>query len=146
MKVVAQNRRARYDYQILETLEAGVMLTGPETKSCRLGHVQLPGAYVSFLGGAPVLKSMKVAKYAMTGIDVPHDELRDRPLLLKKSEAKKLRSAVEEKGVTAIPLEVRSGKFIKILIGLGRGKKKYDKRQKIKERESGRRLREGREI
>ena len=146
MKVVAQNRRAKFDYEIIDTVEAGMMLTGPEVKSCRRGHISLAGAYVSFLGGKPVLKGASISKYAFTGPDVAHDDKRDRELLLKKTEAAKLQRATEEKGMTLIPLEVRAGKYIKIAIGLGRGRKKLDKRQAIKERETGRRLREGREV
>ena len=146
MKVVAQNRRARYDYEITETVEAGMMLTGPETKSCRQGHISLAGAYVSFLGGKPMLKGASISKYAYSSATVAHDEKRDRELLLKKTECAKLQRSTEEKGMTMIPLEVRAGKYIKITIGVARGKKKMDKRQAIKERETGRRLREGREI
>jgi SsrA-binding protein len=146
MKVVAQNRRARYDYQILDTVDAGIVLTGTEAKACRLGHINLAGSYVSFLGGKPILKGASVTKYAFSGPDVVHEEKRDRMLLLKKSECAKLERATDDKGMTLIPLEVRSGKFIKLTIGLGRGKKKMDKRQAIKERETGRRLREGREL
>ena len=145
MKVVGQNRRARYDYEIIETVEAGMMLTGSEAKSCRRGHINLAGSYVSFLGGKPVLKGAGISKYAFSGPNVVHDEHRDRQLLLKKNEAAKLQRATEEKGMTLVPLEVRAGKFIKITIGLGRGKKKTDKRQAIKERETGRRLREGKQ-
>ncbi len=146
MKVVAQNRRARFDYDILETVETGMILTGPEVKSCRKGHINLAGAYVSFLNGKPILKGAGVSKYTFTGPDVLHDEHRDRQLLLKKSELGKLQRATEEKGMTLIPLEVRAGKYIKLLIGVCRGRKKMDKRQAIKTREIGRRLREGREI
>lgn len=146
MKVVAQNRRARYDYAISETVEAGILLTGPEVKSCRKGHINLSGSYVSFLGGKAILKGAGISKYAFSGPDVLHEEHRDRPLLLKKNELAKLQRASEEKGMTIVPLEVRAGKFIKIVIGLGRGKKKMDKREAIKARETGRRLREGREI
>ncbi|MSR86744.1 SsrA-binding protein SmpB [Candidatus Peribacteria bacterium] len=146
MKLVAQNRRARFDYEILETFEAGMVLTGPEAKSCRKGHISLAGAFVSFLGGKPILKGAGISKYAFTGPDVLHDEHRDRALLLKKSELGKIQRAAEEKGMTLIPLEVRSGKYIKLLVGVARGRKKMDKRQAIKERETGRRLREGREI
>ena len=146
MKVVAQNRRARYDYEILDTFEAGMMLTGPEVKSCRMGHINLGGSYVSFQYGAPVLKGAGISKYPYSTSFIPHDEHRDRPLLLKKSELAKLEKATEEKGMTLIPLEVRAGKYIKIAIGVCRGKKKTDKRQAIKERETNRRLREGREV
>ncbi len=145
MKVVAQNRRARYDYEIIGTTEAGIMLTGSEVKSCRKGHIHLSGSYVSFLNGKPMLKGAGISKYAFSGPNIAHEEHRDRPLLLKKNELAKLQRVSEEKGMTIIPLEVRAGKFIKIVIGLGRGKKKQDKRQAIKEREVGRRLREGRE-
>lgn len=133
-KVVAQNRRARYDYEILETFEAGLQLTGGEVKACRDGHVQLPGAYVSFFQGRPTIKGMKIARYRMAADD-GHQEQRDRSLLLKQTEVEKLQRASEEKGLTLIPLEVRAGKYIKIVIGLCRGKKKYDKRQTIKERD-----------
>lgn len=146
MKVVAQNRRARYDYQILDTVEAGVMLTGSEAKSCRRGHINLAGSFVSFLGGRAVLKGAGISKYAFSGPSVSHEEHRDRQLLLKASEIAKLERAVAEKGMTIIPLEVRAEKFIKIVLGLAKGKKKMDKRQAIKTREMGRRLREGREI
>ncbi len=146
MKVVAQNRRARYDYQILETVEAGMMLTGSEAKSCRQGHINLSGSFVSFLGGKPMLKGAGISKYAFSGPNVAHEEHRDRELLLKKTESARLQRALEEKGLTLIPLEVRSGKFIKLTIALCKGKKREDKRQAIKERETGRRLREGREI
>lgn len=146
VKVVAQNRRARYDYEIVETAEAGIMLTGPEAKSCRKGHINLMGSYVSFLNGKAVLKGAGISKYVFTGPDVAHEEHRDRQLLLRKNELAKLQRATEEKGMTIIPLEVHSGKFIKVVIGLGRGKKKTDKRQAIKEREVGRRLREGKDV
>lgn len=146
MKVVAQNRRVRFDYQILDTIEAGIALTGSEVKSARKGHVNLAGSYVSFLAGKPVLKNASISRYAFTGPNVPHEELRDRQLLLKKTEAAKLERAIGEKGVTVVPFEMRAGKFIKIVLALGKGKKKGDKRQAIKERETGRRLREGREV
>ncbi|OGJ55617.1 SsrA-binding protein [Candidatus Peribacteria bacterium RIFCSPHIGHO2_02_FULL_52_16] len=144
-KTVAQNRRARFDYEILETVEAGVMLTGQEVKSCRMGHVNLAGAYVTFVHGKPVLKKAKISLYAFaTATD--YDPERDRPLLLKKNEVEKLQSQTETKGITVIPLEVHAGKYIKVVLGLGRGRKNYDKRQKIKERSIGKKLRKGEEI
>lgn len=145
MKVVASNRRARFDYEILETLEAGLVLTGPEVKSCRLGLVHLAGSYISFLGQTPVLRQATISKYPFT-TDTDYAPTRDRPLLLKKKEAEKLRAAIAEKGITVIPLEIRSGPFIKILLAISRGRKKGDKRRVIREREVGRRIREGREI
>ena len=145
MKVVAQNRRARFDYEITETVEAGIMLSGQEVKACRLGQVSLIGSYVSFFGGKPVLKQAKISAYKYAGILPDYDPGHDRVLLLKKSELLKLESVQAEKGVSLVPLEIHAGKFIKVLIGVGRGRKRFDKRQKIKEREVGRRLRRNEE-
>jgi len=145
MKVVSQNRRARFDFAIVETVEAGLMLTGPEVKSCRSGHINLAGSYVSFLGGKPVLKNAKIAHYAFSRRE-GHEESRDRILLLQQSESDRLQRSLEEKGMSLVPLEVHAGRYVKVLLGLGRGRKRVDKRQKIKEREMGRKLREGREI
>lgn len=146
MKVVAANRRARYDYDILETVEAGILLTGQEVKSCRGGHVNLAGAYVSFLGGRPLLKHAKIAPYTYALPLPSYDPGRDRELLLGKQEAGKLAATIAEKGMALVPLEVRAGKFIKVLLGVARGRKRIDKRQRIKERGMERKLREGREI
>ncbi len=142
MKVVAQNRRARFDYEIGETVEAGLMLSGQEVKSCRLGQISLAGSYVSFLGGRPLLKQAKISPYTYAGPLPDYDPAHDRELLLNKAQLEKLQSKQEEKGVSLIPLEVRAGKFIKILIGVAKGRKKLDKRQRIKERETSRRIRE----
>ena len=146
MKVVAQNRRARFDFEITDTVEAGIILSGQEVKSCRMGHVNLLGSYVSFFGGVAVLKHAKISPYAFATVGGEYDPGHDRQLLLKKPEAARLASVIAEKGVTLVPLEVRAGKFIKVLIGVGRGRKRADKRARIKEREMGRNLREGREV
>ncbi len=146
MKTVAQNRRATFDYEIVETVEAGIMLTGPEVKSCRMGQVSLLGSYVSFFGGKPILKHAKISPYKYSGPMPDYDPGHDRELLLRKNQAAKLEAAQSEKGISIIPLEVRAGKFIKILIGIGKGRKRLDKRQKIKDREMGRKMREGREV
>jgi SsrA-binding protein len=141
MKVVAENRRARFDYEILETAEAGIVLTGQEVKSCRLGQVNLSGSYVSFFKGVPRIKHMKISPYKYAGSLPGYDPERDRELLLKKAELEKMERAADEKGMTIIPLQVRAGRFIKVLLGLGLGRKKIDKRQKIKEREIERKIR-----
>lgn len=145
MQIVAQNRRARYDFEITDTVEAGIMLTGQEVKSCRARHVNLAGAYVSFLGGNAVLKSMKISPYSYASGLESYDPGQDRKLLLKKKDMQRLQSALNEKGVALIPLEVRAGKYIKVLLGLGKGKKRHDKRQKIKEREQERKAKKGEE-
>ncbi len=141
MKIVAKNRRARFDYEILETVEAGIVLLGPEVKSCRLSQVSLTGSYVSFASGIPILKGMKISKYAYAS-GVSEDPGHDRSLLLSKVQIAKIQAASLEKGMTVIPLEVHAGKFVKVLIGIGRGRKRIDKRQHIKEREVSRRVRE----
>ena len=144
VKTVAQNRRARFDFEILETVEAGLMLTGPEVKSCRMGHVHLAGAYVSFRDGKPFLKNATVSKYPFAA-NIAHEEHRERPLLLKASEIRKMQAATEEKGIAVVPLEIHVGRFVKVLLGIGRGRKKTDKRQRIKEREVERKLKSGQE-
>ena len=145
MKVVAQSRRARFDYEILETVEAGIILTGQEVKSCRLGQVNLAGAFVSFFGGKPLIKHMKISVYKYAGPLPSYDPEQDRMLLLKKNESLKIASATAEKGMTVVPLEVHAGKFIKVLLGVCRGRKTLDKRARIREREIERRMKMGRE-
>lgn len=146
MKTVAQNRRARHDYDITDTLEAGIRLTGQEVKSCRVGNVNLSGAYVSLVSGSPVLKGMHVSKYAhASGLD-NYEPVHDRQLLLHKREVEKISSSLAEKGVSLVPLEVKAGKFIKVVLGLGKGKKSYDKRQSKKDKDIKRRLKRGEEI
>lgn len=141
-KTVAENRRARHDYDILETTEAGVILTGPEVKSCRMGRINIAGAYVSFLRKIPRLKGANISLYPYTRVP-DYDPHRERTLLLKEREAERLWSCAEQKGCTVIPLEVTAGKYVKILLGVARGRKKYDKREKIRTREAERRLRQG---
>lgn len=144
MKVVAQNRRARFDYEILDTVEAGLMLTGQEVKSCRLGHCDLKGSYVSFTGERPMLRQMTIRPYTHAGNLPDYQPSRERELLLKKTEIATLQQASEEKGLTIVPLEVRVGRFIKVFLAVARGRKRFDKRQKIKERDVQKRLRQER--
>jgi SsrA-binding protein len=146
MKAIAQNRRARFDYEISETLEAGLVLTGAEVKSCRAGHVDLRGSYVSFSGTKAILKSAKIMKYAFASQQIGYEPGHDRALLLKKPELEKLKAMSAEKGITIIPMEVRVGKYIKVLLGVARGRKTVDKRARIKERDIERRLKTGDEI
>ena len=146
MKVIAQNRRAKFDYEILETLEAGIVLSGQEVKSCRMGHADLRGAYLSFQRGRPVLKQAKIMPYAFaSGLD-GYDPGRDRQLLLSKEQVEKVSSMIDQKGIAVIPLEIRAGKYIKMLLGVGRGRKRLDKRAAIKEKDVKRKLRKGQEI
>lgn len=139
MKIVAQNRRAKFDYEIVETFEAGIMLLGWEAKACRAHLADLSGAYVSFQSGKPVLKKMTIRPYPFASGVNPDDTTRDRALLLSAKEIAKLASAADEKGMAIVPLEVKAGRHIKITLMLGRGRKRFDKREKIKERESKKR-------
>lgn len=146
MKIVAKNRRARFDYEILETIVAGIVLSGQEAKSCREGHIDLSGSYVSFHGGKPQLKQAKIRPYPFASGLTDYNPGRDRQLLLGKKEAETLRTMLEQKGISIIPLEVQAGRYIKVVLALARGRKTIDKRKVMKERDIEKRLRQGREI
>ncbi|MBI2008952.1 SsrA-binding protein SmpB [Candidatus Saccharibacteria bacterium] len=138
------NKRARYDYQLGDSLIVGMALSGAETKALRLGHGQLRGAYVTDKGGELWLINAQI-----TGSSgVPIDEsarTRSRKLLAKRSEIENLLAA-KRQGMTIVPLEVLNrGRYIKLKIALGRGKKRYDKRETLKRRQQERDIaREGR--
>lgn len=146
MKIVAKNRRARYDYEIVDALEAGLMLQGHEVKSCRQGGMNLAGSYVSLHQGKPTLKNATIAPYRFASNLDDYNPHRDRLLLLHKKELSKLQSILDEKGMSVIPLELRAGRHIKLFIGIGRGQKKIDKRQKLKEKDVKKRLKRGEQI
>lgn len=140
--MLAENPKARFDYDILEILEAGVVLSGHEVKAIRAGKASIRGSYVKILGGEPWLLGAQIAPYQPGNAPVDYDPQRTRKLLLKKSELKYLIGKSEERGLTLIPLKIfdRHG-LIKLEIGIGRGKKKYDKRETIKQRETKRAIR-----
>jgi len=143
MKVLAQNRRGRHDYQILETYEAGIVLSGDEVKSAKEGNVQLRDAFVRVENGEAWLYNMHIAPYEKTGEPFRGDSKRKRKLLLHKREINKILGYLTQKGLTAIPLSmyVNDRGFIKVSIGVAKGKKMVDKRQTIKERDIERELR-----
>ncbi len=145
-KIVAKNRRARFDYEILETIQVGLVLTGQEVKSCRMGHIDVSGAYVSFLHDIPTLKQCKISPYPFASGMEAFVPGRDKVLLMNKVEAEKLQTQSQQKGISIIPLEVIAGKYIKVILGIGRGRKTIDKRQVIKDREMGKKLKKGEEI
>lgn len=133
MEVV--NRKARYDYEILETYEAGIVLKGTEIKSIRDGRVNLSDSYALIRNGEIFLLNMHISPYSHGNIH-NHEETRSRKLLLHKKEIRKLAEQVSIKGLTIVPLKLYFKKNkAKILIGLARGKKTYDKRETIKERD-----------
>ena len=138
-KSITTNRKAYYEYEILEKWEAGISLTGTEVKSIRDGRINLSDGWVEITDSVEAtLRQVHISPYSHGNI-YNHDPLRPRKLLLKKSELKKLLAAVGEKGLTVVPLSVYlKGQRVKIEIGLAKGKKLYDKRESTKEREAKR--------
>jgi len=136
MAVSATNRKAFYDYEILEKFEAGISLIGQEVKSIKLGRISLKGAYVVVKNEEVFLIGCYIPPYQPKNAPQNYQPERSRKLLLKKSEIKGLIGKTKLKGLTLVPLRVytKAGR-IKIEIGLGRGKKKKDKRENIKKRE-----------
>jgi len=140
INIVVTNRKARHDYHIEDTLEAGIVLQGTEVKSIRQGKASLQEAYCVVEGDEMFIYSMHVAPYTH-GSDNNHVPTRKRKLLLHKREIYKWRKASEQKGYTIVPLRLyfRDG-YAKVEIGLAKGKKLYDKRADIAERETKRRM------
>ncbi len=140
IKMVTENRKARHDYHIEEEIEAGMVLLGTEVKSMRMGRANLKDSYGKFKNGELYVYQMHISAYPFAFFD-NHEPLRQRKLLLKRSELKRLYGKMREKGFTLIPLRVyfRDGKA-KITMALARGKRKYDKREAIKDREMKREL------
>ena len=133
---VIVNKKAKFEYHFLQEFEAGVMLTGTEVKSLRIGNANLSDAYCHFKDGALLIKSMYIAEYTHGNIH-NHETRRDRKLLLKKPELRKLEKKTKEKGFSIIPYKIYFSErgLAKILIVLAQGKKAYDKRQSIKDRD-----------
>ncbi|MBQ3142139.1 MAG: SsrA-binding protein SmpB [Bacilli bacterium] len=129
------NRKARFNYFIKDEIECGIELKGTEIKSIRLGNLNINDSYARIKNGEVFLLNMYIGKYEQGNI-FNHDERRERKLLLHKSEIRKLIKEVELQGVTLIPLKIyiKNGKA-KVLLGVSKGKKQYDKRETIKERD-----------
>ena len=140
MKTICTNRKARHEYKILDTVEAGVVLTGSEVKSLRLGHASLQEAYARIDGDEVYLVGVNIRPYEMAG-RFNHEPTRRRKLLLKRSEIRKLIRGVEAKGITLVPLRLYfKGSWVKVEIGLAVGKRAYDKRAAIAKRDAGREM------
>lgn len=140
MKVICTNKKATFEYFILERFEAGIKLKGTEIKSIRAGHCNINDAYVIMRNGRPEIVNMFIAKYEFGNI-FNHDELRSRELLLHKHECDKLASKIKLEGLTLVALKAYfEGSLVKIEIGLAKGKKLQDKRETIKERDTQRRI------
>ena len=126
MKII--NKKARHDYEIIDTYEAGILLTGSEVKSLKMQNASMNGCFIKIYGQNVVLQNLYIGTYQPAGKN-NHIPERNRSLLLKKKEIIRLIQSTEEKGKTIIPLEMYlRGKFIKVLIATARGKKKHDKR------------------
>ena len=137
----ATNPRARFDYEILETFEAGIMLTGQEVKSIRKGSAKLEGAFVIIRGSEPYLTNVHIPPFQVKNAPKNYDSERPRKLLLSKKEIARIEQETEIGRSTAVPLRIydKKGK-IKVEVAIGRGKKKHDKRESIKERDTKREI------
>ncbi len=135
-KLVSKNPVARHNYDIKDTLEAGIVLTGTEIKSIRLGKVNLKDSYVNIKNGEAYIYGMHISPYEYGNI-FNKDPLRTRKLLLNKKEIEKLFNLVKQQGFSLIPISLYfKGSFVKIELGIGKGKKLYDKRNDIAKKEA----------
>ena len=134
------NRKAKYDYQIFEEIEAGIVLTGTEIKSIRQGKANLKDSYATIKKGEALLLNMHISPYEQGNI-FNHEETRTRKLLMHKKEILKLKDKLELEGFTLIPIKLYfKGSKAKILLGLAKGKKNYDKRETIKQKDIARQI------
>lgn len=136
-RTISYNKKARFDYEILETIEAGIVLFGHEVKSVRQGNVSIKQAYAKIISGEVWLINAHISKWEhYTSQD--YDPTRTRKLLLSRPQIDKLIGKIKEKGLTLLPLQiyVKNGKLVKVKLGIGRGKKLRDKREQIKARET----------
>jgi SsrA-binding protein len=140
IKIITDNRRARHEYFILETYEAGIALTGTEVKSIRMGRVNIKDSYAMIHGGEVYIENMHISPYEQ-GNRFNHEPLRRRKLLLHKREIRKLIGETTQKGLTLVPLKMyfSRGK-VKIEIAVAKGKKLYDKRHDLAEKDAKREI------
>lgn len=141
IKIISDNRQARFLYEILETFEAGVQLVGTEVKSIRAGKVNLRDGYALLRNGEALLINVHISPYDASSEYFNHDPRRSRKLLLNRKELNKLIGQVEQKGLTLVPLKMYfKGSWVKITLGLGKGKKLHDKREDLKRRQDQREM------
>lgn len=142
-KIVAQNRKARHEYHVLETWEAGIALQGTEVKSLREGKANMQDAFASFMRGELWLHNLHISPYEQ-GNRFNHDPLRPRKLLLHRSEMRKMVGQVEQKGLTLVPLDIHFSRGIaKVNLALVKGKQLHDKRDTLRERAEQRDMQRG---
>ncbi len=141
IKILATNRRARFDYDLGEKYEAGLVLSGQEVKSIKTGHISLKGSFVTLKNNELFLTNAIIPSYKFAGKIQNYDPTQPRKLLLKKSEIKSLIGKMHAEGVSLIPTKIYTRKkFIKLAFAVGKGKKQHDKRETIKRRDSKRRI------
>jgi SsrA-binding protein len=140
-KIISTNRKARFEYEVLQNIECGIVLQGTEVKSLRAGKCNIQEAYASYDNGELFIHNLHINEYDF-GNRENHKPNRDRKLLLHLRELMKLKSQVEEKGLTLIPLSIYfSGHLVKVEMALVRAKKKFDKREDVKKRDTEREIR-----
>ena len=141
MKVLTVNKRASHDYTFIETYEAGLVLSGQEVKSIKSGSVSLKGTYITFSGNEAYLTNAHISPYKNADVSDVYDPTCPRKILLRKKEIERILGKKRTQGLTVVPLKIYTKRrgIIKIDIALARGKKQYDKRQAIKEKEFKRR-------
>ncbi|MBQ6991720.1 MAG: SsrA-binding protein SmpB [Clostridia bacterium] len=140
-KLISKNPTAKHNYDIIDTIETGIVLTGTEIKSIRAGKVNLKDSYANIKNGELYIYNMHISPYEFGNI-YNKDPLRDRKLLVNKSEINKLIGQIKQKGYSLIPMSVYfKGNFIKVELGIGRGKKLYDKRREIAKKDAEMRMR-----
>ena len=136
--IIAKNPTARHNYEILETYEAGIVLSGTEIKSIRNGRVNLKDSYASIEKGEVFVHSMHISPYEHGNI-FNKDPFRDRKLLLNKTQIRKLIGLISQKGYTLVPISLYfKGSYVKVELGVGKGKKLYDKREDLKKKDQER--------
>ena len=139
MSELAYNKRATFDYELLDHYEAGLVLSGQEVKSAKTGHISLRGAFVTRKGGEFYLTNANIPFYVHAGENKNYDPTRPRKLLLRKAEIKKLVGKMAIEGLTLVPIRVYTKKrLLKLEFAVGKGKKQYDKRSSIAKREAQR--------
>ena len=143
MPTLAVNKKARFDYEILETFEGGLKLTGPEVKAIKKGHLKLQGSFLHIKNNELWLKNAFIGRYQPAGEQLDYDPYQNRKVLVKKKEIRKFIGKSHSEGLTLIPLSVYTRRnLLKLEFALARGKKKYEKRELIKKRDIQRQLQE----
>lgn len=136
MKIVAKNKRAKFDYDIQQTITAGLVLAGHEVKSVKAGHLSLKGSFISFKAGEAYLTNAHISQYANASNVKDYDPIRTRKLLLHRKQIDSLLGEAKAQGMSIVPLSVGLERgLIKVELGVGRGKKNFDKRETIKKRD-----------